>query len=64
VDRKATPASVTACETRARYFRDLMDPETEEFNLIREKKVFQLHPEFETQPSVYYLRNEFTFFDI
>jgi phenylacetyl-CoA:acceptor oxidoreductase 27-kDa subunit len=64
VDREATPACVNACKTRARYFGDVHDTESEVCNLIRESKIFQLHPEFGSQPSVYYLQNGFTFFDI
>jgi len=55
-DPEATPACVIACAAKARYFGDLDDPESMVSRLIREKKGTPLSSEFDTEPSVYYLR--------
>ncbi len=55
VDREASPACVIACAPQARYFGDLDDPSSEVSRLIKEKKGFQLHSEYGTEPSVYYI---------
>ncbi len=55
VDRDATPACVNTCPARALTFGDLDDPQSEVRTLIREKKGFQLHPEYDTDPSIYYI---------
>jgi Fe-S-cluster-containing dehydrogenase component len=55
VDAGKEPACVANCPGRARYFGDLEDPGSEVARLIRDKRGFQLHPEFGTNPSVYYL---------
>jgi Fe-S-cluster-containing dehydrogenase component len=55
VDREATPACVNNCPTKARYFGDLDDTKSKLSVLIRQRKGFQLRPEFGTDPSVYYI---------
>jgi Fe-S-cluster-containing dehydrogenase component len=54
-DRDATPSCVNACPVKARTFGDLNDPTSEVSRLIKEKRGFQLHPEYGTHPSVYYI---------
>ncbi len=56
VDRAATPSCVINCIARARYFGDLDDPASEVSQVIRASRGTQLHEEFGTNPSVYYLR--------
>jgi phenylacetyl-CoA:acceptor oxidoreductase subunit 1 len=55
VDREATPACVNTCPARALTFGDLDDPNSEVRRLIRDYKGFQLHPEYDTDPSIYYI---------
>jgi len=55
IDREATPACVNTCPARALTFGDLDDPHSEVSRLIREHGGFQLHPEYNTDPSVYFI---------
>jgi molybdopterin-containing oxidoreductase family iron-sulfur binding subunit len=55
IDREATPACVNICQSRTLTFGDLDDPNSEVSKLIKEHKGFQLHTEYKTDPSVYYI---------
>jgi Fe-S-cluster-containing dehydrogenase component len=56
VNREATPACVVGCPTSARTFGDLDDPQSEIAQLIKKRSGTQLHSEFGTNPSVYYIK--------
>lgn len=56
VDREATPACVNTCMCKARVFGDLDDPDSQVSVLLREREWYVQHPEFGTEPSVFYLR--------
>jgi len=49
------PACVEACISRARFFGDLDDPDSEVSKLIRSKHAVQPKSELGTDPSLYYL---------
>ena len=49
------PRCVEACGTGALVFGDLDDPDSEVYRLIGENQGFQLHPEYNTDPSVYFI---------
>jgi Fe-S-cluster-containing dehydrogenase component len=55
VDREATPACVISCPTQAIHFGDLDDPNSEINRVIKEKHGHPFHPEFDTEPSIYYI---------
>ncbi len=55
IHREATPACVNSCIGQARHFGDLDDYASEVSELIRVKRANQMHPEFATDPSVYYI---------
>jgi phenylacetyl-CoA:acceptor oxidoreductase subunit 1 len=55
VDREATPACVISCPTMAIHFGDLDDPNSDINRVIKEKHGHPFHPEFDTDPSIYYI---------
>lgn len=55
VSEGSNPACVDACPAEARTFGDLDDPDSEVSQLIKKRRGYQLHPEFGTEPCVYYL---------
>jgi molybdopterin-containing oxidoreductase family iron-sulfur binding subunit len=55
VEAGDVPACVQACPSRARFFGDLHDPQSQVVQLITARGGYQLHPEIGTDPSVYYL---------
>jgi len=50
------PSCVDVCPTKARSFGDLDDPHNEVSRLIAQKRAVQLHQEYGTDPSVYYIQ--------
>ena len=55
VDRGATPACVNTCQARALTFGDLDDSNSEVSRQIAERGGLPLHPEYGSQPSIYYM---------
>jgi molybdopterin-containing oxidoreductase family iron-sulfur binding subunit len=54
VDEGEVPFCVYCCETRAMFFGDLNDPESTLSRLIKEKNAYNLLPEKNTKPAVFY----------
>ncbi len=54
LDPEATPACVNICPAEAMVFGDLDDPDSAISKYIRERRAAPFHPEFGTDPSVYY----------
>lgn len=55
IEKGENPMCVQACVGYARYFGDLDDPESEIAKLVASRQAVQLHEEYGTKPSVYYL---------
>ena len=55
IDRDVTPTCVNACPVKARNFGDLDDPNSNVSRLVKDRKGHQLHHEYGTEPSVYYI---------
>jgi Fe-S-cluster-containing dehydrogenase component len=55
IEKGLDPACVEACPTRARIFGDLDDQASEVSQLIKTRHGFQLRPELNLRPCVYYL---------
>ena len=49
------PACIEVCPARARYFGDFNDPNSQVAQLLLKRPHFQLLPEKETKPSIYFL---------
>ncbi len=49
------PSCVLACPSNARLFGDIHDPDSEVSEAIRERRGYQLMPEWATQPANHYL---------
>ncbi|MFX1277869.1 MAG: 4Fe-4S dicluster domain-containing protein [Promethearchaeota archaeon] len=55
IDQGLEPFCVICCEDQAIYFGDFSDPDSIISKKVAKNKVFQLKPEENTNPSVYYI---------
>ncbi|MBW1649658.1 MAG: 4Fe-4S dicluster domain-containing protein [Deltaproteobacteria bacterium] len=55
IDEDASPACVNACPVGARVFGDISDNNSAIAALIKNNSAKPLHPEFETEPAVFYI---------
>lgn len=56
IDKNLEPFCVICCEGQAMHFGDLDDSKSEISRILDTREVFQLNPEAETEPSVFYCR--------
>jgi Fe-S-cluster-containing dehydrogenase component len=54
IDQGLEPFCVICCEGQAMHFGDLEDPGSQVSKILAAGETFQLHPEWETGPLVYY----------
>ncbi|MBD3255656.1 MAG: 4Fe-4S dicluster domain-containing protein [Candidatus Lokiarchaeota archaeon] len=54
IDKGLDPFCVLCCEGQAIYFGDFNDPQSKVSKLALQDNLFQLHPEFGTNTSIYY----------
>jgi len=55
VEKGIAPACVTTCVGEARYFGNILDPDSEVSRLIKSNPVQVIKPELGTKPRVYYI---------
>jgi len=55
IDQGQDPACVAVCPSRARFFGDIDDPQSEIHELLKQKHIVKLREEFGTQPNVFYV---------
>lgn len=56
LEKSVAPACVRQCPGRARHFGYLQDEDSQVYKLVKKWKVaLPLHPEFNTEPNVYYI---------
>lgn len=58
VDQGLTPACIDVCPTRARFFGDAADPDSEVSKILAERTTMRLRPEQGTQPNVHFIVDE------